>query len=407
LTAAATTPTGATLPSQADDLKLDPGFGPATVWLYAGMLITGVGTVVLGPLLPHLQTLLRLTDAQSGTLLAAKFVGAFLGGATVRKVRLGIVLGCVLSAVGFAWLGIASTLWVAGAGILISGYGVGHLITAINILAGRRYTVHTGSAISLLNVFWGLGAVLSGALVGGLLPALGLARFMAAYAVFFLVIAVGGELQTSGTVRAANAPGAPVAEAQPTSLPRYVFAFFLAVLFCYGGLETCLGSWMTTYARRYGGAHLLDGQSAVILFWSALALGRLAAAAVLRRVRERTVQLVSMVCATIFAAALLLSHSMTAISAVTLLLGAALAPYFPTIFGILMRWRPLAWQAGMIMAVSGLGASVFLWLTGAVSTHTGSLRLAMTVPLGIALALVVLSARLPPLAAQFTEDKSV
>ena len=47
--------------------------------------------------------------------------------------------------------------------------------------------------------------------------------------------------------------------------------------------------------------------------------------------------------------------------------------------------------AGFILAVSGLGAALFPWMMGIVSTHSGSLRIAMAVPFVLATALLALS----------------
>jgi FHS family glucose/mannose:H+ symporter-like MFS transporter len=79
------------------------------------------------------------------------------------------------------------------------------------------------------------------------------------------------------------------------------------------------------------------------------------------------------------------------------LLGLSLAPFFPSTFALLMRRRPTSRQAGTVIAASGLGAALFPWMMGAVSTHTGSLRLAMGVPLVLAVALLAMS-RAPELA---------
>ncbi len=65
--------------------------GPSVVWLAIGFLLAGLGTVMLGPLMPTLLHDWRLSDQQGGLLLAAKFVGSFLGGVSVpRRLRLGV-----------------------------------------------------------------------------------------------------------------------------------------------------------------------------------------------------------------------------------------------------------------------------------------------------------------------------
>jgi fucose permease len=74
-----------------------------------------------------------------------------------------------------------------------------------------------------------------------------------------------------------------------------------------------------------------------------------------------------------------------------LLLGLSLAPFFPSTFALLLRQRPAPRTAGLILAVSGLGAALFPWLMGFVSTQTGSLRTAMAVPLALTLCLLLVS----------------
>ncbi len=75
-------------------------------------------------------------------------------------------------------------------------------------------------------------------------------------------------------------------------------------------------------------------------------------------------------------------------------LGLALAPFFPATFGLLLHRQPPARTAGLILAVSGLGAALFPWLMGVISTHTGSLRTAMAVPVALAVAMLIVT-RLP------------
>jgi fucose permease len=56
-----------------------------------------------------------------------------------------------------------------------------------------------------------------------------------------------------------------------------------------------------------------------------------------------------------------------------------------------MRMQPPARTAGFILAVSGLGAALFPWMMGVLSTQTGSLRIAMVVPWTLAVLLLLLS----------------
>lgn len=374
-------------PSQSDPSQPSSSAGPSTPWLAVDFLLAGLGTVLLGPLLPSVAHAWHLTDAQSGLLLLAKFVGAFLGGITVpRRLGLGIFGGSLLAFAGFAAFALSHALLPGCLSLFISGIGLGQIIASTNILAGRRYRAHTGSALASLNFFWSLGAVITGVLVAAFIPRFGLTNPLLCFAALYLVSGLGGLLRhTSSTNEHAT-----VTEPTRSLTPR-VIAFFALLLFLYGGLETCLTAWITTFTVRFSDLRLLAGQSGVVLLWASLAAGRALASVALRHASEAAVQRTGLLLAGIVIAVLGWAHSGWTISACCILLGLGVAPFFPATFGILMRRQPAARTAGAILAVSGLGAALFPWMMGVLSTTTGSLRIAMIVPWSLAVLLLLLS----------------
>ena len=367
---------------------LDNNSGPSALWLAAGFLLAGLGTVLLGPILPELAHTWRIDDAHSGLLLAAKFAGSFLGGVSVpRRLRLGIASGMVSSCIGFTAFALSPGLLTGCVALFIGGFGLGQIIASTNILAGRRYRRHTGSALASLNFFWSLGAVVCGLIAAAVLPRWGLRGPLLSFAAMFLVAGLGGWIGTArpstGTVVPSNTEGA--------ALPRSILVYFAMLLFLYGGLETCMTGWLTTYTLRFSDLRLLGGQSALVLLWSALTAGRAVSAAAMRWVSESLIQRLGLAVSAVLIAALTATRNGTLLSLDCLLLGLALAPFFPSTFAILIAHRPTARQAGFILAVSGLGAALFPWMMGVVSTHSCSLRVAMAVPFTLALALLSLS----------------
>ncbi len=363
--------------------------GPSVVWLATGLLLAGLGTVLLGPIMPTLLHDWRLSDQQGGLLLASKFVGAFLGGVSVpRRLRLGVLAGAILSCIGFAAFGLSTGLLSGAACLFVSGFGLGQLIASSNIVVGRRFTSHTGSALSLINFFWSLGAVLCGLIAASVLPRFHLRQALLSFAAMFLVTGIGGLMQRSKD--AAATPDSP--STQSVSPPSQLLFHFGGLLFLYGGLETCITGWLTTYTVRFSDARLLGGQSAIVLLWSALTAGRALSSAALRIIPESTLQRLGMALSVLLIAALTTTHHGPLLSLYSVLLGFSLAPFFPTTFALLIESRPTARAAGFILAVSGLGAALFPWMMGFLSTQSGSLRVAMVVPLALALTLLLLSA---------------
>jgi FHS family glucose/mannose:H+ symporter-like MFS transporter len=362
--------------------------GPSIFWLAAGFLLAGLGTVLLGPIMPTLLHDWRLTDQQGGLLLAAKFVGAFLGGVLVpRQLRFGVLGGMGFAGAGFGAFALSGGLLSGAACLFVSGFGLGQIIASTNIVVGRRYREHTGSALASVNFFWSLGAVACGLIAAAALPRFHLRGPLLAFAGLFLVTGLGGLLNPSRDAGNETEPSTADAE----RLPASVLMRFAILLFLYGGLETCMTGWLTTYTLRFSDVRLLSGQSAIVLLWSALTAGRAVSSAALRVMREATLQRIGLGLSALLIAALVTTRHGPLLSLYCMLLGLSLAPFFPTTFALLMKRRPTAREAGFILAVSGLGAALFPWMMGFVSTQSGSLRIAMVVPAALALALLLLS----------------
>ncbi len=362
--------------------------GPSVLWLAIGFLLAGLGTVMLVPLMPTLLHDWRLTDQQGGLLLAAKFVGSFLGGVSVpRRLRLGVLGGMAFAGAGFGAFALSGGLMSGAACLFVGGFGLGQIIASTNIVIGRRYREHTGSALASANFFWSLVAVLCGVIAAAALPRFHLRGPLLTFAGLFLVTGLGGLLNPSRKAAATNESSA--LDASP--LPLRLLTRFALLLFLYGGLETCMTGWLTTYTLRFSDVRLLGGQSAIVLLWSALTAGRALSSAALRVIREATLQRIGLAFSALLIAALVTTRHGTLLSLYCVLLGLSLAPFFPTTFALLMKRRPTAREAGFILAVSGLGAALFPWLMGFVSTQSGSLRVAMVVPMALALILLVLS----------------
>jgi MFS transporter, FHS family, glucose/mannose:H+ symporter len=241
--------------------------------------------------------------------------------------------------------------------------------------------------------------MLSALLAAWLLPRFALRGVLVGFAGLF-VVGVGGLLvqmregaedspvvDGSGKTHVPEAGhGAP--DLVAGGLDGRVYLYFAGLLVLYGGLETCLSGWLTTFALRYGDKTLAVSEYTTLLLWLSLTVGRLGASAVMLRVGERTVQRWGLGLAAVFVAGLAMAHTAGTIAGFAVLLGLSLAPFFPATWALLMAERPTARQAGIVLAVSGLGAAALPWLMGVVSTRTGSLQVALGLPFAAAVGLL-------------------
>src|SRR6201994_888958 len=361
--------------------------------MHFGLMLAGLGTALLGPILPVLARQWEMVDSQSGLLMMAKFCGAFLGGVTVsRKLRQSLLVGLMAGVLGFGGFAIAPGMSVGCVCLFVGGFGLGQIITSVNILAGRRFTEHRGSALALLNFSFSLGAMLSALLAAWLLPSFSLRVVLEGFSALFVLGVLALMLQMRGRGEDAEEL-AEASSTEPSSvgLDRRVYLYFAGLLILYGGLETCLSGWLTTFALRYGDKTLAVSEYTTLLLWMALTFGRVGASAVMLRVGEKTAQRWSLALASVFTVALATAPSAVTIAGFAVLLGLSLAPFFPGTFALLIAERPTARQAGIVLAVSGLGAAALPWMMGVVSTRAGSLQVALALPFAAAAVLLAMS----------------
>ena len=361
---------------------------PSTAVLHGCLLLAGFATALLGPILPLLSLRWHMSDQQSGLLLLSQFCGATTGGLTVSKrLHRSLALGLAAAAFGFTAFAIAPGLPFACFALFAAGWGSGQLITASNIAGGRRCSAHRGSALALLNFSFSLGAMLSPLLAAWLTPRFALRNLLIGFAACFALVLVRLliELRTPATEQL------PATSATSESrLTLRVYLYFALLLFLYGGVETSLDGWLTTFALRYGDRTLAIGQYTTLALWASLTAGRALTFLLLLRITESRLRIAALGLTALCVTALALAHGALAIAILACLLGLSLAPFFPSTFALLMAERPSARQAGVILAASGLGAAFLPPLVGVVSTHL-SLQVALVIPLAATIVLIGLS----------------
>ena len=177
----------------------------------------------------------------------------------------------------------------------------------------------------------------------------------------------------------------------PTGIREATTILYFALLaFLYVGIEASVGNWMSTYATRTTAWTFSGSTVAVAVFWAALLLGRATTPAILARMPERRLYRASVVATIAGVLLLLAAHSPLTILAGSALTGFALAPLFPLILALFLAEIGGSSNAGWVFATAGMGGAVLSWLTGIISTGTGSLRVGLLVPGAAALLMLLL-----------------
>jgi MFS transporter, FHS family, glucose/mannose:H+ symporter len=346
---------------------------------YAGFVIAGMATVLLGSILPVLSARWSLTDLEAGSLFATQFTASTLGAILASHFRRGCLLfGYASVAAGLAALAMGERELVMLAFALV-GVGLGSATTATNLTFGTERPEQRGAMLTRVNLFWGIGAVscppfVSATVGPGTLRLLLLALSFGALAVF-------GGLSIFLWRRKADEPDWKNTSHSTGRLSAPIFILFSLLLFLYVGSETCISGWIATYIHRFDSLSPERSSLYVSAFWLAIVLGRAVTPMLARRVSEFAVLMAGLLSAFAGTAILLFPHGAFVSLAAVALAGLGCAPVFPLAVARLLARIGFSRHVGWIFAICGSGGAVLPWITGVYSAHLGSLRGAFVVPL--------------------------
>jgi fucose permease len=368
--------------------------------VHATFVLTGTVTTLLGPILPVLVSWWGLDDGDAGLLFAAQFVGSSVGAAlsSVGMTRVGLRVtlctGVSLMAAGVCVLAAGAQALGAPA-VFTYGIGLGLTIPTTNLFVAQLYPASRASALNLLNLAWGLGAVAAPPVVA-LFHRAGNARtflFALAAALVLMVSLLARTLDA----RSADIPAERDREAAAPDRPRSVAAgtwFFGTVLLLYVGTETSVAGWVALYARRLDLLTAAVSVASPALFWTALLTGRALAPLLLRWTPDSRLLGVSLVVATIGTGLLMTATSAVTLAVSVVLAGLGLSTVFPITVALFTRDLDQAARraAGSIFVLAGLGGAILPPLVGLVSTLSGNLTAGLFVPLAGCVGMLALHA---------------
>ena len=347
-------------------------------------LPTGILTTLLSPMLPILSKRWALTDAQAGSFFPIQFLsqlaGVLLSGFMLARVgfRTVFLSGLLLMAAGASTLFLGS-MGLGMASVAVYGLGLGLIIPTTNLMAAEVSVGSRAAAVSLLNFFWGVGAVMGSLLVAWAARNQRVPFFLGAVAVSLLLLAIA----------ARNLPFPRARSSGESRIPWRAIArnpvtwLFAVVFFLYPGAETCVGGWIGSYVSQMGMGTTAVAAMIPAFFYAALTAGRGVGGWVLRHLSELRVLQGGYALAAVGIGILLRSSNVTEVKISAALTGLCYATLYPiTLARLSHRYGVDARSVGSIMfSLAALGPASLPWLVGMVSQSAGSLRAGLVVPL--------------------------
>lgn len=342
----------------------------------AGMLLFGVCMITLGSVASELREKLQLSELASGTLfsiLPLGFIaGSFIFGPVADRYgyRILLVTSAICLFTGFEGLAFTMSTRMLKLFILLIGIGGGAINGATNALVSDISEKEKGANISLLGVFYGLGA-LGMPLILGLLKnrvkfemiiaMVGIIIFLSG--VYFLVIKFPPPKQ---------ARGVPVK--QSLKLVRDKVLLTIGLFLCFqSGFEGIINNWTTTFLRNSLSVAESSALYALSSFVAGMVIMRLLIGSIFRSFSSKNLLIISFML--ILSGLILLKTGKTFNISVAglVILGAGLSGGFPIMLGIVgSLYSEISGTAfSLVFFIALLGNTLINFLMGAVAQKFG------------------------------------
>ncbi|MDX1994523.1 MAG: MFS transporter [bacterium] len=341
----------------------------ANLALYASFLVLGACAPLLGATLQYLVARYDIPLENGGIFTSLQFAGATAAVVVFGRLydrlntRWLLTVGPVLLALGLLLLALIEVRELALLATFLYGVGYGALVVGPNVLIVVFNPQNPTRALNLLNVFFGIGAIIGPQVVNLALRLnqITLAYLMIAAAVLLLLPALW-QISYRAPARDQHTPA-------PTPLSVLALLPFGALLFVYVGSEIGYSSWFSTQITQVAGAAASLATVGISLFWAGLTLGRMlasAAAVRLSAVQIILLALLSMAGGTALLLSVPESETIALISA--FIVGMGCGPVFPTALALFGARYPAALGAssGALIAIANIGGVVLPPLQGRV-----------------------------------------
>lgn len=342
----------------------------------AGMLLFGICIITLGSVVADLRLKLDLDEISAGTLFTILPIGIIAGSLLFGPIadrngyKILLAVSAIIMAAGFFGIAYTASEFFLKIFILLIGLGGGAINGATNALVSDISETGKGANISLLGVFYGVGALgmpLILALLRNIMnfeiivASVGMLTLLTA--IFYFIIKFPPPKQIK------SVPFSETIKLVKNKM-LLLIAFFL---FFQSGYEGIINNWTTTYMISNLAVEQSSALYALTLFVAGLVAMRLLIGSIFRSFTPAKLLVISFGLTIAGLLILKLSHSYSLSVSGLVLLGAGLAGGFPIMLGIAGNlFADLSGTAFSILFFIALtGNTVINFLMGLVAQHFG------------------------------------
>jgi len=350
----------------------------------AGMFVFGIVMAILGAIMPSLVEKIQFNKSEAGNLFflmnLAMLLMSLVFGPVVDRFgyKLFLIFCSFLVAFSlFLFTSAANYAMILAAAVVI-GFGGGGLNGGTNALTSDIHPEKRGSALNLLGIFFGFGALTIPFLIGVMVERIGLRNILLLSILLslvpfflFLVFSFPDPKHRQGfpLLQVRNIMKNPV---------LWLCGF---LLFFQSGNEFTLGGWISTYLHEFFGLTPKAASFILAGYWAAIMGGRFLSSRLVKAWKNETVVFSSALVSLVAAVLIVTAPSGFLAALGVIAIGLGFAAIFPTTLAVVgesfPRFSGTAFSFVFVIAL--MGGMTAPWLTGKIA-HAYTLRQGLFIP---------------------------
>lgn len=367
------------------------------ILLHIGFFLSGITTVLIGQVLPILAARFSLNDEQTGNFFPAQFAGSLIGTllsnnfGKKNKFLLASLIGCLLMGGGILMLNLGSYELCLLA-FFINGIGIGLTLPAINMLVLELNPNQTASALSVLNFFWGVGAIISQPFVDFFTNGTDISIVTFILAIALVIVSIAMAIIPKG-IESSPIKDNETNEDFNTPIWTNPIAWLIAGFnFIHVGYESAMGGWLKTYTQRIEDSSTITFLHPILLYFVFFVIGRGVAPIFFRFLNENKMLMFSLLTLLLGMGILLSADNVFILSLGASIAGFGTSSIFPTNVSRFTKTfgASASRRATPFFIFGTLGATFTTWLIGYTSNYFNNLHSGMFILLGSCLILILL-----------------
>jgi len=325
-----------------------------------GLFLFGMTLITLGSILPPLTTKFESHGLNKGILVSILPIGILSGSLVFGPIvdrygyKLLLILSVLISSISLEGLAFTNSLSLLYVCIFFTGFGGGIINGGTSALVADISAENKGANLSLLGVFFGIGALGMPLLLGILSKHFQYTTILAAVGFFMLLPVVWFTFILFPTPK--QAQGFPLKEGvrllkEPALLLTGFFLFFQS------GVESLSNNWTTTFLQHK--LKITNEAALYALSFSVVGLtvARLLLGSLLKKISSFTVMLTSLLLVIIGSIIVMYTTSYTVAFTALIITGVGLAAGFPVILGyvgqLYAHLSGTAFSIALVIALTG------------------------------------------------------